>query len=411
MGAGLIACSAVAGTTASAASSAPVVIEAVYSNPPASAAAGAATPTPEILSGALAAAKAINAKGGINGRQLKVVGCNFQNDPNLAAGCGRQAVSDGAVAVVGECFYGSNLDPILEAAKIPYFVLAQLPGDFTASDTFPIGPGAEGVLISDVALLVKEGHPKVGIAFADISILSQQAQVFLKYADSGLKTPSGQKSSAAGSVPIALTASDYTPFVESLNSQGANGVVLIEQGPALKAFSTSAQQLGLHMAFAETSVGYNNIQLKQLPNGFLLTDLTPPPQTATNLPGVKLFRSEMAQASKAGVANAGPAYYDGAALFAWLSTYAAQQAISQVKGTVTPTDVMSTLKTIKTMNLQGLVTIHPSMQGHGPTGLTNLIDGDIYYEKLQNGVPVLVQNTPIDFTKVMKEATTGNFKS
>jgi ABC-type branched-subunit amino acid transport system substrate-binding protein len=409
MAAAMLVATGVVASAPSGAVSAPIVVEVIYSNPPPSASSAGAIPTPEILSGSQAAAKAIDANGGVDGRKINIVGCNFQNNPNQAAACGRQAGTDKAAAVIGECFYSSNLDPVLQQEGIPYFVFAQLPQDYAESNTFPLGPGAEGVLISDVALLVKENHPHVGVAYADISSLTSQVQLFLKYAASGLKSPSGVKSTSAGEVPIPLTATDLTPTIEAMHSKGANGVILIQLGSGLAAGANAVKQLGLDMDLAETADGYNNSQFKQLPNGFLLTDLTPPPQTATNLPGIKEFRADMKKANNAGVANAGPAYYDGESLLGWLSVYAIDQTIPHVKGAVSPASLMTALKGIKTMDVQGLLTLHPSLQGHGPAGLKNLIDGDIYYEKVENGVPVLVQSTPVDFTKVLNQAATGNF--
>ena len=68
-----------------------------------------------------AAAMSLNAAGGINGHPIQVAACNDQGDPNVAAQCARQAVSDGDVAVLGS--YSQNAGqvlPILQAANIAY---------------------------------------------------------------------------------------------------------------------------------------------------------------------------------------------------------------------------------------------------------------------------------------------------
>ena len=57
--------------------------------------------SPEVPEGAIAAAKAINARGGIKGRPVQIIACDTKNDPTTATGCGRRAVSDGVVAMVG----------------------------------------------------------------------------------------------------------------------------------------------------------------------------------------------------------------------------------------------------------------------------------------------------------------------
>src|SRR5262245_53102293 len=69
---------------------------------------GAASASPEIPEGAIAAAKAINAKGGIKGRPVEIIRCDTKNDPNVATECGRRAVSEGVVAMVGNLTIHSN---------------------------------------------------------------------------------------------------------------------------------------------------------------------------------------------------------------------------------------------------------------------------------------------------------------
>ena len=57
--------------------------------------------SPEIPDGAKAAAKAMNKKNGIGGRPVEVLVCDTNNDPNTAAECGRKAVDEGVVALIG----------------------------------------------------------------------------------------------------------------------------------------------------------------------------------------------------------------------------------------------------------------------------------------------------------------------
>ena len=48
-----------------------------------------------------AAADAINAAGGINGRKIEFSVCNDQLDPNIAAQCAKSAATNGDVGVLG----------------------------------------------------------------------------------------------------------------------------------------------------------------------------------------------------------------------------------------------------------------------------------------------------------------------
>ena len=91
-----------------------------------------------------ATAKAINAAGGINGHPIQLEVCDDKFDPNAAAACARQAVSDQVVAVVAlNSAFGGNVIPILAAANIPSVGDNLISAaEFTSKDVFPIDGGA-----------------------------------------------------------------------------------------------------------------------------------------------------------------------------------------------------------------------------------------------------------------------------
>jgi ABC-type branched-subunit amino acid transport system substrate-binding protein len=81
----------------------------------------AATNKPGMPAFARAYARWINANGGLDGRQLKVLTCNDHNDTVDAAKCARQAVKANAVAVLGSYSqHSESFLPHLEGAGIPY---------------------------------------------------------------------------------------------------------------------------------------------------------------------------------------------------------------------------------------------------------------------------------------------------
>src|SRR6185369_17658429 len=55
---------------------------------------------PEIVTGAQAAVARVNREGGVAGRQVALVTCDDKGNPNGAAACGREAVTDHVAAVV-----------------------------------------------------------------------------------------------------------------------------------------------------------------------------------------------------------------------------------------------------------------------------------------------------------------------
>ncbi|MFD7610392.1 ABC transporter substrate-binding protein [Streptomyces sp. NPDC059828] len=107
-----------------------------------------ATNMPGMPAMAQAYAKYVNARGGIDGHELRVLTCNERNTAAGAATCARRAAQEGAVAVVGS--YSQNgrafMGP-LEAAGIPYiggFGISD--EEFTSYLSYPINGGVAALL-------------------------------------------------------------------------------------------------------------------------------------------------------------------------------------------------------------------------------------------------------------------------
>ncbi|MGW5462306.1 ABC transporter substrate-binding protein [Streptomyces sp. NPDC003996] len=107
-----------------------------------------ATNKPGMPAMALAYAKWINAHGGIDGRELKVLTCNDHNDSVGAAKCARYAANENVVAVVGSYsqFTDSYSAP-LEGAGIPYIGGYGVTNDeFTGQMSYPVNGGQPALL-------------------------------------------------------------------------------------------------------------------------------------------------------------------------------------------------------------------------------------------------------------------------
>ncbi|WP_432137359.1 MULTISPECIES: ABC transporter substrate-binding protein [unclassified Streptomyces] len=107
-----------------------------------------ATNKPGMPAFALAYARWINAQGGLNGRELKVLACNDRNDTVGAADCARRAVKEGAVAVVGSYSqYSASFLPHLEGAGIPYIGgYGVTTAEFTSPLSYPVNGGQPALL-------------------------------------------------------------------------------------------------------------------------------------------------------------------------------------------------------------------------------------------------------------------------
>ncbi|GAB2812952.1 ABC transporter substrate-binding protein [Streptomyces chlorus] len=107
-----------------------------------------ATNKPGMPAFARAYARWVNAEGGINGRELKVITCNERNDNVAASRCARTAVKENVVAVVGS--YSQHADtflPTLEGAGIPYIGGYGITTDeFTSPLSYPVNGGQPALL-------------------------------------------------------------------------------------------------------------------------------------------------------------------------------------------------------------------------------------------------------------------------
>jgi ABC-type branched-subunit amino acid transport system substrate-binding protein len=201
--------------TAAKPTGAPLKLMAVYESTGPSA-------SPEISEGAIAAAKAINAKGGIKGRPVQIIRCDTKADPNVATGCGRTAVSQGVVAMVGNLTIFSNrFMPLLARHKIPSIGLEPATGtDFTSPASFPIGGGAPVQFAGLGAALAEAGAKKIVLARQDIP----EAAAVAPFVNAGLKRFHLKMRDLA--VPVG--APDMAPYAAAALSGGTDGIVVTQ---------------------------------------------------------------------------------------------------------------------------------------------------------------------------------------
>ncbi|MFF3330405.1 ABC transporter substrate-binding protein [Streptomyces sp. NPDC002888] len=107
-----------------------------------------ATNKPGMPAFAGAYARWVNAHGGINGRKLKVLTCNDDNDSIQAAKCARRAVKENVVAVVGSYSqYADSFFPALEGGGIPYIGgYGVTNSEFTSPLSYPVNGGQPALL-------------------------------------------------------------------------------------------------------------------------------------------------------------------------------------------------------------------------------------------------------------------------
>jgi branched-chain amino acid transport system substrate-binding protein len=125
---------------------------------PASSGAGVQTPPqPEVIVGAQAAARAINAAGGVDGHPIQLETCDSQGTKNGGVICATKAVQDKVLAVVGALdFYGDYIN-ILKSAGIPNVGPLPIQNELTDPNSYPIEGGASVVPAAVVTYVAKQG--------------------------------------------------------------------------------------------------------------------------------------------------------------------------------------------------------------------------------------------------------------
>ena len=195
------------------------------------------TASPEVAEGAIAAANAINASGGIKGRPVEIITCDTKNDPNVAAECGRKAVSEGIVAMVGNLtLYGSQFMPLMAKHKIASIGLEPTTAaDFTSPASFPSEGGAPVNFAGLAATLAESGAKKIVLARVDIP----QAAAVAQFVNAGLK----RFHLKMRDVPIPVGAPDMSPYAAAALKDGTDGVVVTETDQDAVNFVVAVRQV------------------------------------------------------------------------------------------------------------------------------------------------------------------------
>lgn len=199
---------------------------------------------PDIREGAIAAAKAINAEGGIKGRPVEVVQCDTKADPNVAAGCGRSAVAEGVVAMVGNItIFGDRFMPLMAQHKIASIGLEPATGaDFTSPASFPIGGGAPVQFAGLGAALAEAGTKHIVLARQDIPAAAAVAP----FVNAGLK----RFHLTMRDSPVPPGAPDMSPYAAAALQGGTDGIIVTQANQDAVNFIEAVRQANPNVKIA-----------------------------------------------------------------------------------------------------------------------------------------------------------------
>lgn len=218
---------------------------------------------PELEVAAKAAARFLNARGGINGHPIDVLYCNDKNDPNLATKCAQQAVTEKVVALVGSASFNmsTTVIPMMEKAKIPVInpqLFGPLEGTsptvFQTSGTFYAGYSAVGQFLA--------ANQARSVAF--IHSTSAASQSTVTNVTKSLKR-SGLDMAADVSIP--LNSGSVTPAVAQAVNANADAIVVGTNSTVNSQVFPALRQMGVDfsktivVSYASTA---NDLMVKQI---------------------------------------------------------------------------------------------------------------------------------------------------
>jgi ABC-type branched-subunit amino acid transport system substrate-binding protein len=252
-------------------------------------------PNPEIPDGAKAAAKALNNEDGIDGRPVKVLVCDTHNDPNTAAECGRTAVDQGVVALIGVLSPQSDsFMPLMAEHKIPSIgVVAAGVSDFTSPAAFPIIGGLPATAGDLPRFLADAGAKKISIARVDLAA----AAIIPTFAKDTLAKVGLQ---IVNDVPVPNGAPDMSSYAEAALANGTDGIVVALGGQDSVNFVQAAKQANpdVKLAVVSTEAGAFQKALGGDAAGIIEGLAYLPPKTVKTTEGTRFLKESKAAGYK-----------------------------------------------------------------------------------------------------------------
>jgi ABC-type branched-subunit amino acid transport system substrate-binding protein len=342
---------------------------------------------PEIVTGAQAAVARVNREGGVAGRQVALVTCDDKGNPNGAAACGREAVTDHVAAVVGAfTFFGDSIVPLLDKANIPYILpVANSPAETSDRVSFPLFTGATAE-VGAYAAVTRDGCAKVAVMTSDV------ATGHALY--DGYQVPVAKKVGVTA-IPIYIpaTATDIAPYIAQARAAGADCFSFGVSGQLTSAALRSLAQAGSHARSASNALALPEVVLGQISaqaEGFLAVSNFYYPSSG-KADAVQLA-TDMAAVNKS-------APVDDASINAYAGVMVFQQAAKGLDE-VTGASVLDALKGMKTLDVGLFPPVDMTTVGYMKT-LPRVPSSDLVVYVAHDGKYVPSGKPNVDLSKLL----------
>jgi len=354
--------------------------------------------SPELrLPGLGASVEYINAHGGVNGRPIEWEICYIEGDVT-GEQCAQEMVDKGVVATVSDFdpLTDRTWSPILQQAGIPEIdIFTNDPGVRVQDNVFLFGPGTpvEYMGLTQYANIL--GLTKLHFLIADSASSENSVNAVTPVAESyGMEI-------LGDPTRIALSATDYSPFVASANDSGAEFNVTVIGPFQTEQLLTAADLLGIDGKIALGEGQFNKSQQEQYGSnggpieGALLIAPVPPFGAADRYPELQKALDQIQAYYEAGNDVADPAKLTSIATRAWFSMRAFQRVAATITGDITAASMMEALSSPSTSIDLGLD--YPWAPGtKGPSGFDQSSNPWLYLSTIENGQVVPYQDEPID---------------
>jgi len=266
--------------------------------------------------------------------------CNEKNDPNEAARCAQQMIDEGVIATAATLSLGGSgaIDAAMTDAGIPQInTFASSAPDYNPTGTgFLMNASTIGSALGFVAAAVQDGHKKIALVRLAGAFNQPTADALQQFVP-------GYGAELVADIQVPASTTDLAPVAQQIKDSGADFVASVaatKEGPLLLAL----QQLGVDVEIGFTDGAFSADQVTSL--GDLLDGSyygAPVPPLNADLPGVKLFQSDMDAARAAGVDNADEALVRNNSLRVW-DVVMAVAAVANQSGA---TDAASLLEALR----------------------------------------------------------------
>lgn len=207
--------------------------------------------------GADAAARKINAEGGIGGREVVVDACNSQLQPSVATTCARQLVGKKPIAQFGcEVVWSATGLKIFGREKIPSFNCPNTPDDFNDEWSFGLGGGAFGYQRALARMACERDDIKKVVTF--IHDVPQQRRDIVKAVDPVI----GECGKTVEHVFYPVSGADLTPYINRVARQKPDFVIGLVGTPGTVQMFRGFQQAGIparKIGVPDSSVDYETV--------------------------------------------------------------------------------------------------------------------------------------------------------